>query len=48
MVTIWFAFTCVKRSIFWVVGHFTSIKSITAAFPIWTAVAAKWARVLGC
>jgi len=24
MVRIWLAFTCVKRSIFWVVGHFTS------------------------
>src|SRR5262249_31626356 len=33
MVRIWLAFTCVKRSIFCVVGHFTSITSTTDAFP---------------
>ena len=32
-VSIWFAFTCVKRSIFCVVGHFTSMASTVSVFP---------------
>src|SRR5256885_2112388 len=39
MVRIWLAGIFVKRSIFWVVGHFTSMRSMTADLP-----RPKWRR----